>query len=263
VAAGQEVARIDATDARLALAAARAERGQAEAELRLRRSGARPQEIREAEAQLRRAEAEQEAGALDLERMEGLLASGSGTAKARDDARLRRDVAAAGVAAAQERLSRLRAGFRVEEIDAARARMEAADARIAQVEQQLADSAILSPIDGVLAEKVIERGELAARGAALAVITGVARPWLTVYLPEPDLGRIRLGQEAEVVTDGGQRRTGKVTFIATQAEFTPKSVQTSDERAKLVFRVKIGLENDDGLFKPGMPAEAALTPAAP
>jgi HlyD family secretion protein len=139
--------------------------------------------------------------------------------------------------------------------------VEAADARIAQLEQQLADAVIVSPVAGVLTEKLVEKGELAARGTALAVVTDVARPWVTVYLSEPDLGRIKLGQEAEVRTDSGQQRVGHVSFISPQAEFTPKNVQTPDERAKLVYRVKIGVENADGLFKPGMPAEARLKPA--
>jgi len=260
LAAGQEIARLDTTDVGLALATVKAERAQAAAELDLRRAGSRPEDVREAEAMVRRAEAELDAFARDLTRMEGLLASGSGTAKATDDARARRDGAAAGVAAARERLSRLRAGSRREEVEGARARVEAAEARIAQLEQQLADAVVVSPVAGVLTEKLVEKGELAARGTALAVVTDIARPWVTVYLSEPDLGRIKLGQEAEVRTDSGQQRIGHVSFISPQAEFTPKNVQTPDERAKLVYRVKIGVENNDGLFKPGMPAEARLKP---
>jgi HlyD family secretion protein len=262
ITAGQEIARIDTTDLKLAAAAARADRAQAAAELALRRAGSRAEDVREAEAQVKRAEADLESAERDRERMEGLSQSGSGTEKARDDARTRRDVAAAARTAARERLAKLRAGSRPEEIESARARVEAADARVAQLEQQVADAVIQSPVAGVLTERLVERGELAARGTALAVVTDIDRPWLTIYLPGPDLGRIKLGQEAEVSTDAGQRRTGHVTFISTQAEFTPKNVQTPDERAKLVYRIKIGLENPDGLFKPGMPAEARLQPVA-
>jgi HlyD family secretion protein len=193
--------------------------------------------------------------------MEGLLGLGSGTTKARDDARARRDAAAAALEAARERLRKLKAGSRPEEIDAARARVAAATARIAQLEQQIADATIVSPIGGVVTEKLAEAGELAARGAALVVITDLAEPWLTVYVPELDLGRLRIGQEAQVRTDDGQTRRGRVTFIASKAEFTPKNVQTRDERVKLVYKLKIGLENQDGLFKPGMPAEAKLEAA--
>lgn len=261
VAAGQALAEIDTVDVQLALAAARAERAQADAELRLRTAGSRKEDIAEARAQVARAAADVDGAEKDLARMEGLLAAGSGTPKSRDDARVRRDAAAASLTAARERSRRTDAGSRPEEIDAARARVAAADARIAQLDQQVKDASIASPVAGIVTEKVAERGELLARGSAVVVVTDLADAWLTVYVAEPDLARIRLGQPAEVRTDDGQTRQGKVTFIASQAEFTPKNVQTRDERVKLVFKVKIGLPNEDGLFKPGMPAEARLTAA--
>jgi HlyD family secretion protein len=263
VTAGQEVARIETTDVRLALDAAQAERAQADAERRLRAAGSRPEDVAEGEAQEERAQADLRGAQEELDRMEKLLASGSGTDKSRDDARTRRDMARAGLEAARERLRKLRAGSRKEEIEAAAARVAAADARIAQLRQQIADAVVRSPVDGVVTEKLAETGELVTRGAGLAVVTELGRPWLTVYLPEPDLGRIRLGQEAEVTTDAGTTRTGRVTFVSPQAEFTPKNVQTPDERAKLVYRVRIALDNPDGLFKPGMPADARLKPAVP
>jgi len=261
VEAGQEVARVDTVDVRLALDRARADRELAAAELRLRVKGSREEDIAEAEAQVRRAEADLSGAEKDLERMEGLLQAGSGTTKARDDARTRRDVAAAVVAAAREGLRRLQAGFRPEEIQAARARVAGAEAQVAQLDQQLADCLITSPVAGVVSEKLADAGELLARGAGLVVVTDLADAWLNVYVGEPDLGRIRLGQEAQVVTDDGQTRTGRVSFVASQAEFTPRNVQTREERVKLVFKVKVALDNPDGLFKPGMPAEARLTPA--
>jgi HlyD family secretion protein len=262
VGAGQELARVDTTDTRLALDAARADRALAEAELRLRLAGSRVEDVREARAQVARAEADLAGAQMDLDRMEGLLGAGSGTTKARDDARTRRDVARSGRDAAQERLSRLEAGFRPEEKDAARARRDAADARIAQLEQQLKDALILSPVAGVVTERLAERGELAARGTAIFTVTDLPNAWLNAYVAETDLGRLRLGQEAEVTTDDGQARRGRVSFVASRAEFTPKNVQTRDERVKLVYRIKVALENADGLFKPGMPATARLEPAS-
>jgi len=263
VTAGQELARIDTTDTRIALDAARADRAQADAELRLRLAGSRVEDVREARAQVVRAQADLEGAQKDLDRMEGLLAAGSGTTKARDDARTRRDVAQAGLDAARERLQRLEAGFRPEEKDAARARLRGADARIEQLEQQLADAVIVSPLAGVVTEKLADEGELAARGTGIVVVTDLPNAWLNAYVAEPDLARLRLGQEAEVVTDDGQARKGRVSFVASRAEFTPKNVQTRDERVKLVYRIKVALENADGLFKPGMPATARLSPAAP
>jgi HlyD family secretion protein len=226
VSAGQELARIDTTDTRLALAAARAERAQAE--LRLRLAGSRVEDVREARAQLARAEADLAGAQKDLERMEGLLGAGSGTTKARDDARTRRDVAQAALDAARERLSRLEAGFRREEKDAARARLDAADARIAQLEQQIKDALVVSPVKGVVTEALAEKGELAARGTGIVVVTDLAGAWLNAYVAEPELARLRLGQEAEVVTDDGQVRKGRVSYMASRAEFTPKNVQTRD-----------------------------------
>jgi HlyD family secretion protein len=262
VAEGKELARIDTTDTRLALQAARADRDQAAAELRLRLAGSRVEDVAEAEAQVSRAEADFEGARKDYERMQGLLDSGSGTAKARDDALTRRDVAASLLQAARERARKLKAGSRREEIDAARARVAAAEARIAQLAQQLDDAVILSPLAGVLTEKLAEAGERTAPGSAVALVTDLSDAWLTVYVAEPDLARIRVGQEAEVETDGGETRKARVASIASKAEFTPKNVQTRDERVKLVYKVKIALDNRDGLFKPGMPAEARLRAAA-
>jgi HlyD family secretion protein len=160
--------------------------------------------------------------------------------------------------AAGERLRRLQAGSRPEEIDAAEARVAAASARIAQLEKRLGDAALTAPVDGVLSDRLAEPGELLAPGSGVALLIELDRPWLTVYVGEPELGRIRLGQSVEVVTDGGETRQGRLAYISPKAEFTPKNVQTRDERVKLVYRVEVELENEDGLFKPGMPAEARL-----
>jgi HlyD family secretion protein len=260
---GLEIARIDTVDLELELAAARAERAQADADLRLKRAGYRQEEVAEAEAMVVQAEADLDLARKDFDRMEALLASGSGTTKSRDDAMARRDVAQARLRAAREQLRKLRAGFRTEEIDVAAARLAAAEARIAQLEQKIRDAVIVSPTAGIVTAKIAEPGELLGPGAPIVVVTDLANAWLNVYVGEPNLGKIRLGQPAEVRTDGGEVRTGRVSFIASQAEFTPKNVQTQDERVKLVFKVKIALDNRDGLFKPGMPAQAVLEPASP
>lgn len=260
---GQELARFSTVDQELALAAARAEHDLADANLRLALAGFRSEDVDAARAQLRRAEIELAAAERDRERFQGLLDSGSGTEKARDDAVTRRDAAARTVDAARDQLRKLERGLRREEVDAARARVAAAAARIAQIEQQIRDATVTSPAAGVVTEKLVEQGEILPPGTALAVVTDLADARLVAYVGEPDLGRIRLGQEAEVVTDAGERRTGRLTWISPRAEFTPKNVQTRDERVKLVYKVKIALDNDDGLFKPGMPAEAHLRTEVP
>jgi HlyD family secretion protein len=255
-------AQIDTTDLELQLRSARAERRLAAAELDLLEAGYRSEDIAEAEARVEQAEAELLGAQRDLERFRGLLEAGSGTAKARDDALSRHDAVRARVRQARENLGKLRTGFRPEEIEAARARVEAAEARIAQLEEDISDARVLSPVTGVVTKKVSEPGELVSPGTLLAVVTDLQDIWLNVFVSGPELDRVRLGDPVTVTTDGGEQREGTVSFVASTAEFTPKNVQTADERAKLVYRVKVRLPNEDLLFKPGMPAEARFTEAA-
>ncbi|HYM59614.1 MAG TPA: efflux RND transporter periplasmic adaptor subunit [Thermoanaerobaculia bacterium] len=257
--AGQQIAKIDSTDLELRLQQAEAERDQADADLRLRLAGARKEDIAELEAQLEGARADIAGAQHDLDRMQGLLDRGSGTAKSRDDARTRRDVLASRADSLEQSLARARAGSRKEEIDAARARLASAESRIAQLRQQISDTIIVSPQNGIVTTKLAEQGEIVGAGAPLCVITELDAPWLNVYVSDADLSHVHLGQEATVVTDAGKSRNGKITFISSEAEFTPKNVQTRDERVKLVYKIKISLANADGLFKPGMPAEAHIS----
>jgi HlyD family secretion protein len=262
VTAGQLLARIETIDTELAIAQARAERDASQASLALGVAGPTREEIAQAQANVERAEADLSGAQKDLERMQGLLDRGSGATKPRDDARTRRDVAAATLEGQREALRRLKAGTRREEIDAARARVAAADAGIAQLQQRLRDATITSPLAGVVTERLAEPGEILQAASPLCVVTDLAHAWVAVFVPGPDLARLRIGQPATVVTDDGQARQGRITFIASEAEFTPKNVQTRDERVKLVYEIKISLDNRDGLFKPGMPAEARLDLAA-
>ncbi len=260
VKAGALLARLDTTDIEILIRQANADRAQADADLRLRLAGARKEDIAEMEAQIRATEADIAGAQLDLDRMQGLLDRNSGTTKARDDAKTRRSILEARLGAQKQTLARLRSGSRPEEIDAARARVASIDARIAALTQQKNDATLMTPTDGVLTSRVAEPGELLQAGSPICVITQLGDAWLTVYVTDVDLARIRIGQEATVRTDGGQTRKGRLTYIASKAEFTPKNVQTRDERIKLVYRVKVGLDNADGFFKPGMPAEATFVP---
>jgi HlyD family secretion protein len=255
---GVELARIETSDQKLQLDQLRAERAQADAEYRLRRKGYREEDKAELRAQRDGLVADLDAAQKDLDRMQGLFERGSGTAKSVDDAKGRRDQLAARVAAAEQAVKRAEAGFRPEEIDAAKAKLDGTDARIAFLERQIADATVLSPLDATVTEKIAEPGEWLQVGGAIAVLTNLREPWLTVYVGGEDLPRVKLGDPASVVTDDGTTREGKVTYVSSTAEFTPKNVQTRKEREKLVYKVKIALDNADGLFKPGMPAEARL-----
>jgi HlyD family secretion protein len=257
VAAGQEVARFETIDAEHQLAQARAAVEAADAQLRLLLAGSRAEDLRRAEDQLAQARAELEAANRDLDRLSGLAERGTATEKSRDDAATRQEVAERAVAAARAQLDKLVAGPRRQEIEAARAQRAAAEASVAAVEQQIIDATVVTPSDGVITARVAEPGEILRAGATIAVLTDIERPWLTVWIDEPNLSRVTLDDRATVRVDGSDREfEGTVSFISPVAEFTPKNVQTPDERAKLVFRIKIRLDNEHGIFKPGMPADA-------
>ena len=255
--AGVVVARLETIDAEHRLAQARANAEAADAQLRLLLAGSRAEDLRRAEDQLAQAQAELDAARRDLDRLAGLAERGTATEKSRDDAATREEVADRAVAAARSQVDKLVAGPRRQEIEAARAQRAAAEAAVAAAEQKIVDATVLSPIDGIITTRVAEPGEVLAPGSTIAVLTDLARPWLTVWIDEPNLSQVMLGQTAVVTVDGSERTfEGTVSFISPVAEFTPKNVQTPDERAKLVFRVKLQLENDEGIFKPGMPADA-------
>lgn len=273
VEAGQVLVRLDTRDTELALTRARAERAQAEAQLRLLQAGSRPEEIRQAgaqvaaaDAEVAAAEAELASAAADLERYEALLRANAGSVKARDDARTRRDVAEGRLKAARQRaeaaretLARLRSGARSQEIEAARARVAAADAQIATLEKALEDATVEAPVAGVVTNRLVNLGELLAPRTPVAVITDLDRAWAEVFVDEPLVPRLRVGQQAIVFTDaGGSGIEGRVTWVSPRAEFTPRNVQTAQERSRLVYRVKVTVDNTSGVLKPGMPIEAEL-----
>lgn len=277
VAAGELVARLDAADTELALARARAERDQADAQLRLLRAGTRVEDIRQADAQLaaaqsdaRAADAEVAVAEADASRFEALLESQAGTQKQRDDAAARRDVARARarsgedrVRAAQQNLARLRAGARPEEIDAARARVAAADAQIATLQKAITDAVVTTPVAGIVTERLVDVGELVQPRAPILIVTNLDQVWANVYVDEPTVPRLKIGQQATLFTDaGGPGMLGVISYISRSAEFTPRNVQTAEDRSKLVYRVKVTVDNKDGVLKAGMPVEAEI-PIAP
>ena len=272
VQAGATIATLDTADVELAIRRARAERDQAVAALRLLQAGARVEDVSQARAQaqsakadVQAAESELQAATADLQRFEALLRSNAGSRKQRDDAATRQATAAAHVTAARERaaaagqgVARLRAGARPQEIDAARARVAGADAQIAALEKNAADAVLKSPVSGIVTAKLADVGEIVPPRGPIVVITDLDHAWANVYVDEPVVPRLRLGQKCTLVTDAGQRLEGSITFISPRAEFTPRNVQTAAERSKLVYRIKVTVDNREGVLKPGMPVEAEL-----
>lgn len=271
--AGDLVARLDTADAVLALTRARADRDQANAQLRLLLAGARAEDIRQADAQIasaesdvRASEVETAAAQADVDRFEMLLASNSGSRKQRDDAVARRDVArerAQGardrVRSARENAARLRSGSRKEDVDGARARVAAADAQIATWQKAITDATVTAPSAGVVTDKLADVGELLSPRAPIVVVSDLDHVWANVYVSEPVVPRLRVGQAATVFTDaGGAGLPGTISYVSAKAEFTPRNVQTAEDRSKLVYRIKVSVENPGGVLKAGMPVEADI-----
>ena len=254
-------------------------------------AGSRKQDIEQARAAVDRARTEYQNAQSDWQRAETLFKDEDISASAHDQAKSRFDAAAAALKQAEERLSLVQEGPRAETIEAARAQLaraqaglrlaEAArlevkrtrqerEARLADIDQvqaeigvvdaQLNDSIAIAPTDGVVLVKSAELGEVVAAGSTILTLGDLDHPWLRGYVGEKDLGRIKLGMPVRITTDSfpGKVYQGKISFIASEAEFTPKQIQTPEERVKLVYRIKVDVENPNHELKSNMPADAEI-----
>ncbi|HUN66910.1 MAG TPA: HlyD family efflux transporter periplasmic adaptor subunit [Bacteroidota bacterium] len=243
---GDTLVVIDDTDYQMQFRQAAANFGAADAAYNLAVEGSRKEDIIQAEANYQNAET-------DFNRMKGLLASQTATQKQYDDANTR-------FVLAQQTLDKLKRGLRPEEIRQAKDRRDNAAAQLDYLKKKLHDCVILAPSGGIITLKAIEPGELVGVGMNVLRLTYLDRVKLMIYVREESVGKIRLGDKAKVAIDG-QTKTfeGKVVYISPTAEFTPKNVQTQEERTKLVFGVRLEIANPDGLLKPGLPADASVT----
>jgi HlyD family secretion protein len=260
VSAGQTVARLEDGELRDERSIRAADKRAAMSGLADIQAGNRREEITQGEAALVRIKADADRLAKDAARMEQLYQREVIALKELEAARAARDASAAAVREAEDRLKLLRIGPRPEAVKERLARTEAADAALSIAETRLSQSILDSPLSGVVLAKHAEPGEMLAAGAPVLTVGKMDEVWLRAYIPENELGRIKVGQQAHITTDTwpGRRFEGRVSFISPQAEFTPKNVQTEKERVKLVYRIKITLPNPKMELKPGMPADAVI-----
>jgi HlyD family secretion protein len=259
---GQTLAQIDHAAPDLQLEQAKAGVALAEAQLQLLLKGARIEDIQQAQEALTQTEENQRLAREDAERMKGLFSSGSATQKQLDDAAARYVVAQAQYNAAVQVLRKLQNLARPEEVQADKARVDQAAIAVRLLEKTIRDATVTSPLDGLVTQRLVEPGELVAPGTTLLVLADLSRVELEVFVSEPDLSKVALGQPVGVRIDGQPPNTfeGLISHISSVAEFTPKNIQTREERVKLVFGVKIEIENPQGILKAGMPADAVLRP---
>lgn len=219
-------------------------------------SGARTQEINEAHANLEIARAENERAKVNFERLQALYEAGGISQAELENAETALVITEKRLAANEARLSMLQEGTRPEQIEAARAEVERSRAVLKSTEAVLNDLQIYSPLDGVVVSSNYERGEYVPVGASLFTIADLDNLWIKVYIPTDDLPQIRLGQEVSFMVSGIARVfKGRVEEIASKGKFTPKTIQTKKERSNVVFGVKIAIRSEEGLLKPGMPAD--------
>jgi len=268
------------------IAQAEAAARQAQARLDELTAGSRPEEIVAAEAALAQARAEASRATADLERSRMLRGEGVVSAQVFDAARSTGEAAQAGARAAEEQMKLVREGPRKEQIEQAREaarqtreraamvkagpRQETiaqARASLTQAQQALEVSRtrlgyaeLVSPLSGMVLSESVEAGEFVSAGTPVVSVGDLASVWLRAYINETDLGRVKLGQAVRVSTDSfpGKIYDGKISFISAQAEFTPKTVETAEERVALVYRIKIDIPNPAQELKPGMPADAEI-----
>ena len=258
--AGDTVLIIDHETLGLQLEQALAAKEAAEAQLNLLKVGAREEDIKQGEEAVTQAKVSFESAQRDAERMEALFNSKAITKKQNEDANSRLDITRAQLTAAQENLKKLKNLARPEDIKQAQANVDRQTATIDILKKQIRDSYVQSPINGIIVKKFFEPGETVTMLSSLFKVSDLTKVNLIIYVSEEELGKVKLGQTADVSSDTypDKKYEGKITYISPEAEFTPKNIQTKDERTKLVFAVKIEVKNPKFELKPGMPADAAV-----
>lgn len=260
VKSGDTLIAIDHDLLSIQLKQAEAGRDAAEAQLKLLEIGARSEDIKQAQDMLKQAEANYKLAETDMERTENLYKSKTITKKQYDDAHTRYQIASAQYNSAKENLRKIENIARPEEIKQAEANLERQKAAVELIKKNISDSYVTAPISGFIVKKFVEAGESVGPLSSLVMLSNQNYVDLVIYVSETELGKVKLGQEAEVSVDSYKDKTfeGKVIYISPSAEFTPKNIQTKDERTKLVYAVKIHIHNPKFELKDGMPADAVI-----
>ncbi len=245
------------------LAQMRAQLGQSEANYNKLKTGNRPEEIAEARALVAEREATLTNAKITRTRAESLLKTPAGSQKSVDDASAAERQADAQLKSAREALRLQEIGFRKEDIALAKAQFDEHQATVKTAERQLTDSDLIAPSDGTVLSRVREAGAIVQTGDTVFVLSLTSPVWVRTYVSEPDLGRIKPGMDVSVHTDlpGGKVYSGKVGFISTAAEFTPKTVETTELRTALVYRIRVVVDGRADELRQGMPVTINLHPA--
>lgn len=261
VARGDELAVLDRAELEADALAAEARVAAAEARLRELRTGSRAEEIRSAEAALESAREREAEARKEAERARRLHEGGAVSEQALDRATTALAVARAQRVQAEQALELARTGPRTETIEAQEAVVAQARAALSRIGATLTNATIVAPMAGVVTTRHREPGESVPAGAPVLTVQDLDDRWVRIYVPEDRIGRVSLGQAAEIRSDTwpDRRYEGEVVFIGSEAEFTPRNVQTPEERTRLVYPVKVRITGDPEVeLKPGVPADVVL-----
>ena len=260
VASGDLLAILDPVPYRIKRSEAQGAMLQAKATLEKLHRGFRTEEVQEAAAQRDRVRASLDLAEKDYSRISNLFAKKAIARSDLDRASSQRNALRAELAAAENALALVREGYRKEDIEAAEAAYEAASARFAAAENALSDTELRSPAEGTILTRVTEPGTVVGAGQVVYALALERPVQVRAYIPEPQLGRVRVGMPARIFTDSSPTPIeGTLTFISPTAEFTPKQVQTEDLRTDLVYRARILMGDDrDGRLKNGMPVTVLM-----
>jgi HlyD family secretion protein len=262
---GKVLAKLDDEDLRQRLELARATLRSAQARLKKLLAGSRPEELREAEAVLHQAQFDLENKQIQYERMKALFEKRVIPKESLDNAGTGYNIAKASLQKAMENYQLVKEGPRTEDIEDAKAQVDQAQASLKLAETQLSYTVLYSPLSGTILVKSGEMGEVVNPGTSILTLANIENVWLKAYIPETELSKVKWGQEVMVTTDLRPQKIykGRISFISSQAEFTPKQIQTEKERVTLVYRIKIDIPNPDQELKPGMPADGKILLSIP
>ena len=261
VKAGDTLGALDRSELLARKAQAQAQLAAARALLSELEAGARSEELAQAREAARAAGERYADAKRDLDRVQRLLEGGALSQEALDKARLAFEVATSQRDQADQQLKLVATGPRPERIAAQRAAVAQADAAVRQADAALANAVIVAPFDAVVTVRDREPGETVGAGAPVLTVINLADRWVRIYIREDRIGAVKIGEPATISADTypGKRYEGSVSFISSEAEFTPRNVQTTQERVKLVYAVKVRITADAGNeLKPGMPADVTL-----
>ncbi|MGI6393115.1 MAG: HlyD family secretion protein [bacterium] len=257
---GEVAAKIDSTDLELQLKQTEAVISGAKSKLRLIRKGARKEDIAAAEESVKQTTIAFDKAEKEFERLKKLYESGSVTEKEFDDIKVQKERFFSQLEQSKHILEKLQNGAQIEEVDAVAASVRQAEAAKAILLKKIDDCTVLSPADGTVLHRLAEIGEITSPGGPILIVSDISTVKIKTFVPQKELGHIKIGKEVKVFTDTFPNKgfLGKIATISSEAEFTPKTIQTADERVKTVYEFKVIIDNKERIFKSGMPVDIVV-----